>query len=256
VNRSASNHELDCCQTPPEHDAVFDLAPRVAQVRAAIVDAAARAGRSPAGVQLIAVTKTLPPAAVGAAYAAGVNEIGENYVQEAQAKRGAVAAGGRWHLIGGLQRNKVRAAVSLFDVIQTIDSAALANRVAHEAARAGRRLAVLIQVRVVADESKRGIVPGELEMLARQVASMPALRLDGLMTMGPVGRPAEDARGCFRALRELRDALQDRLRVELPHLSMGMSNDFLIAVEEGATMVRLGRALFGPRGASTGLEGS
>jgi len=239
-----------------------DLAARLAAVREEVGVAARRAGREGARVGIVAVTKMLPPAAVRAALAAGLADVGENYVQEAHAKRDALGAGGIWHLIGGLQRNKVRLAVATFDHVQTVDSAAVARALAEEAARAGRRLPVSIQVNAAADPRKRGLSPDDAPALAEAVLGLPELRLDGLMTIGPQG-PAEQTRSCFRLLRELRDAIGKRLGVELPHLCMGMSGDFPVAVEEGATLLRLGRALFGERGPgswrpgpSAGGEGS
>jgi pyridoxal phosphate enzyme (YggS family) len=239
-----------------------DVAARLAAVRAEVGAAARRAGRDAARVGIVAVTKTLPPEAVRAALAAGLADIGENYVQEARAKRDALGAGGTWHLIGGLQRNKARVAVATFDHVQTVDSSAVARALAEEAARAGRRLPVSLQVNAAADPRKRGLSPDDAPALAEAVLGLPELRLDGLMTIGPQG-PAEQTRSCFRLLRELRDDLGKRLGVELPHLCMGMSDDFPVAVEEGATLLRLGRALFGDRGPgswrprpSAGGEGS
>ncbi len=239
-----------------------ELAARLAAVRAPVSAAARRANRAAATVGIVAVTKTLPPAAVRAALAAGLRDIGENYVQEARAKRDAVGAGGTWHLIGGLQRNKARAAVATFDHVATVDSAAVARALAVEAGRGGRRLLVSIQVNVTADRRKRGLPPEETAPLAETILGLAELDLRGLMTIGPLGAP-EDSRSCFRQLRALRDDVGRRLGVELPHLCMGMSDDFPVAVEEGATLLRLGRALFGDRspgswrpGPSAGGEGS
>jgi hypothetical protein len=239
-----------------------ELAARLAAVREQIGAAARRASRDAATVGIVAVTKTLPPAAVHAALAAGLSDIGENYVQEARAKRDAVGGGGSWHLIGGLQRNKVRAAVVTFDQVDTVDSAAVARALAEEAGRAGRRLPVAIQVNVTADPRKRGLPPEKTAALAETILGLAALDLRGLMTIGPLGAP-EDSRPCFRQLRALRDDVGRRLGVELPRLCMGMSDDFPVAVEEGATLLRLGRALFGDRspgswrpGPSAGGEGS
>jgi len=238
-----------------------ELAARLAAVRAEVSAAARRAGRDAGTVGIVAVTKTLPPAAVRAALAAGLHDIGENYVQEARAKRDAVG-GGTWHLIGGLQRNKVRAAVAAFDHVATVDSVALARALAAEAGRGGRRLPVSIQVNVTADRRKRGLAPDETAALAETILGLAELDLRGLMTIGSLG-PSEDSRPCFRGLRALRDDVARRLGVELPHLCMGMSDDFPVAVEEGATLLRLGRALFGDRspgswrpGPSAGGEGS
>ena len=238
------------------------LAGRLAAVRARVAEAARRVGRDPSGVGIIAVTKTWPPATVAAALAAGLTAIVQNYVQEARVKRAAVA-GGSWHLMGGLQRNKVRAAVATFDCIETVDSSGLAGAVADEARRAGRALPVLIQVNVGGDPGKRGVAPEAADDLAGIVLGHPSLCLIGFMTVPPADETPATTRSRFRLLREVRDRAKQRLGVELPHLSMGMSNDFIIAVEEGATLLRLGRALFGERapgprrpGSSVGGEGS
>ena len=231
-----------------------DVVGRAAAVRTAVVEAARRVGRDAAAIRIIAVTKTFPPAAVQAALNAGIEDIGENYVQEARAKRAAADGDTVWHLIGGLQRNKVRAAVATFDCVQTVDSAPLAGALDAEATRAGRRLAVLIQVNVAGETQKRGVAPAAVEALAEHVLSLAALRLEGLMTIPPLA-DAQASRPHFQALRAVRDRVAPRLGVELPHLSMGMSDDFAVAVEEGATMLRLGRALFGPRGRRPWREG-
>jgi hypothetical protein len=199
---------------------------------------------------------------VRAALAVGLDDIGENYVQEARGKRDALGTGGIWHLIGSLQRNKARLAVVTFDHVETVDSGAVARTLALEAGRAGRRLPVSIQVNASADPRKRGLRPEDAAALAETILGLSELDLRGLMTIGPMG-PAAQSRPCFRLLRELRDAVGARLGVELPHLCMGMSDDFPVAVEEGATLLRLGRALFGDRGPgswrpgpSAGGEGS
>jgi pyridoxal phosphate enzyme (YggS family) len=236
---------------------------RLAAIERTITDSARRVGRDPATVRVVAVTKTFPATTVSAALAVGLIDIGENYVQEARAKRSAAPGEATWHLIGGLQHNKVRSAVGLFERIDTVDSAPLAAALASEAARAGRRLPVLLQVNPAGERAKRGVGPDDVEGLARAVLGHPALALEGLMTIPPEGADAEASRPYFRQLHELRDDVARRLGVELPHLSMGMSNDFAVAVEEGATFVRLGRALFGARGtdfrspgSSAGGEGS
>ena len=232
------------------------LIERCTEIERVIAASARRAGRDPSGVRVVAVTKTFPAEVVSAALAAGLRHIGENYVQEARAKRQCVRTEATWHLIGGLQRNKVRAAVALFDRVDTVDSAELAEGLAAEAARLGRRLPVLLQVSVAGERAKRGVRPAEVEALARAVLGHASLALEGLMTIPPAAAEAEGSRPLFRQLRELRDTLARRLGVELPHLSMGMSNDFAVAVEEGATFVRLGRVLFGARGANLRSPGS
>lgn len=232
------------------------MAARIAAVRAVISEHALRAGRDPDAVRIVAVTKTLPPGAVRAVLAAGLRDVGENYVQEARAKHEAVPAGATWHLIGGLQQNKVRAAVAVFDRVHTVDSERLADALDRAAAAAGRRLPVLLQVNVAGAAGQRGVVPDGVPALAAHVARLRSLALDGLMTIAPANAPETVLRGHFRALRGLRDDVQRALGVELPHLSMGMSDDFSLAVEEGATLVRLGRALFGPRGPGNWREGA
>jgi pyridoxal phosphate enzyme (YggS family) len=233
-----------------------ELAARIAGVRRAVREVAARVGRDPAGVGIVAVTKAFPPAVVSAAIAAGLTEIGENYVQEATAKQDAIGRRGVWHLIGTLQRNKARTAVAAFDVVHTVDSQALVATLDREVERARRRLPVLIQVNVSREPTKAGVAPERVEALARSVLDRPGLLLQGLMTVPPIPANPEASRPYFRLLRGLRDRTAHVLGVELPHLSMGMSDDFLVAVEEGATLLRLGRALFGARGPGASRPGS
>ena len=227
-----------------------------AAVRATIDAAARRAGRAPADVTVIAVTKTFPPTVVTAAVAAGFLDVGENYVQEGRAKRQALGAQTppRWHLIGGLQRNKVRAAVATFDRLHTVDSVALGAAIDAAATSLGRVLPILLQVNIAADPAKRGAAPTTAAHLARGLLALRSVTLDGLMTIGPHTDEPAAGRAHFRALRHLRDDLAQRLGVELPHLSMGMSDDFAVAVEEGATFVRLGRVLLGERQAGPWRE--
>jgi hypothetical protein len=209
-------------------------------VRARIAAACVRAGRSVDEVTLIAVTKVFPASYVEEAIAVGVTDIGENRVQEAREKKPEVAGKARWHLIGHLQTNKAKDAVRLFDVIQTVDSAALAEKIARAADAAQKRQEVLLQVNIGDETQKSGAARSEVESLAKAIAAMPSLQLRGLMAIPPVGT-AEEVRPYFRDLRALRDA------VGVQHLSMGMSEDFETAVEEGATLVRVGRAIFGSR---------
>lgn len=219
-----------------------------AAVLARIEAAALRSGRDPASVTLVAVSKTVAAARVRAAVAAGLDVLGENRVQEAAAKVPEVA-GARWHLLGPLQSNKARRAVELFDVVQSLDSLDLARRLDRIAGevRPGRPLPVLVQVNVADDPAKAGFGPDEVAAAVGELASLPNLRLDGLMTIGRLVASAEEARPTFRALRELSAELR-AAEPRLGHaLSMGMSDDFEVAVEEGATIVRVGRALFGER---------
>ena len=218
---------------------VVDVAANLAAVRIRIARAAERAGRDPGTVHLIAVSKTKPAALVRAALAAGATDFGENYVQEAVAKRAELGAGGRWHLIGHLQRNKAARAVETFDCIQTVDSAALGTALARHAAEQQRTIHVLVEVRLGGEATKSGVDPEALPALLAELQS-PALVVEGLMTVPPPGDP-ETARPHFRTLRALGE------RAGLRELSMGMSDDFEVAIEEGATMVRVGRAIFGAR---------
>jgi pyridoxal phosphate enzyme (YggS family) len=224
-----------------------DAVARIAAARAEVAAAARRAGRDPSDVRIIAVVKTLPPEAVATALDAGIEDVAENYVQEGARKRAAISRPATWHLIGGLQRNKVRSALQVFDWVQSVDSMRLGLALADGAAAAGRRLPVLIQVNLSGAAGQRGVAPDGVEDLARTLHGRPALSVQGLMTIAPAGAPGDVLRDHFRSARELRDHVARRLGVELPHLSMGMSDDFSLAVEEGATFVRLGRALFGPR---------
>lgn len=229
---------------------------RIGDVRGGIEREVRRLGRDPHEVTLIAVTKTLPPAAVEAAAGAGLHDVGENYVQEARDKRARAGAAVRWHLIGTLQRNKARLAARIFDRVHSLDASAVAEALGQAAASLGRRLPVLLQVNTAPERDRHGLPPEGVGALAERVLGLPGLVLDGLMAIAPVDAPGEASRSHFRLVRELRDRLADRLGVELPHLSMGMSDDFVVALEEGATMLRLGRVLFGARGPGAWREGS
>jgi len=215
------------------------LAERLAAVRARIEAAAGRAGRDPAGITLLAVTKVFPASVIAEAYALGLREFGENYVQEFAAKAPAARnlAGARFQLIGHLQSNKSNLAAELFDGIQTVDSAKLARRL--EAA--GRKLEVMLEVKLSGEAAKSGAEPAALAELIAAVRQCPHLALTGLMTMPPWSDDPEAGRPHFRRLRELAQ------HHGLSGLSMGMSHDLETAIEEGATCVRVGTALFGAR---------
>jgi len=220
----------------------------LAAVQQRIAAACGRAGRDPAAVRIIAVSKTQPADAVVEAIAAGVDAIGENRVQEAAAKRPQVAGDTPWHLIGPLQRNKAKAALELFDVVETVDRPEIADRLEALLAPSGRVLPVLIEVNVGGEAQKSGVAANLAPALAaRLLESCPHLALRGLMTVPPYDPDPERARPHFAALNRLADELARRLRVPGLDLSMGMSEDFEVAVEEGATLVRLGRVLFGER---------
>ncbi|MEW6232980.1 MAG: YggS family pyridoxal phosphate-dependent enzyme [Chloroflexota bacterium] len=225
----------------------------LAAVRAQIERAALAAGRNVNEIELVAVTKTVPLDRIAAAYQLGLRHFGENRVQEGMEKIAGSAAlgltGARWHLVGHLQTNKVKTAVAIFDIIHSIDSVHLAEAVSRRAVAAGRTVPVLLEVNVAGEASKFGFSPGELPAALEEISKMPALQLDGLMTVAPLARDPEEARPVFRRLRALRDEL--RQSYNLPyfrHLSMGMTDDYPVAIQEGATMVRLGRAIFGERG--------
>jgi len=226
------------------------LPERLAHVRAEIARRQAIAGRTHP-VTIVAVTKGFRADAVQAALDAGLTDLGENRVQEALDKI-ETPAGRRatWHLIGHLQRNKAKLVAGRFALIHSVDSAALAEELDRRAAAQGVRQRVLLQVNVAGEAQKSGCAPGEAPAVARRVAALPQLALEGLMTIAPFTDDADVQRRTFRGLRELRDALQEE-GLWLPTLSMGMSADYGTAVEEGATVIRLGTVLFGPREATT-----
>jgi hypothetical protein len=226
--------------------AAGEIAERLASVRSRISRAAERAGRDPASVRLIAVTKTVPPQRIAEAVVAGVTEIGENRVQEARWKHATVPPGLRWHLVGHLQSNKAALAARLFDTVHSLDSARVGAALSGHRDPGRGPLQGLVEVDLTGIAGRTGVPPESAEALLRSLAEQRALSLAGLMTLAPFGDPAA-ARECFRRLRELRDRLRAELGLELPELSMGMSDDFELAIAEGATMVRLGRVLFGER---------
>jgi pyridoxal phosphate enzyme (YggS family) len=220
---------------------VSTVADNVARIRQRIAAAAQRVGRDPAEVRLIGVTKSVPPARVDEAVRAGVELFGESKIQEARAKIPACSGRARWHFIGHLQSNKARWAVELFELIHSVDRVALAVELNRWAERAGRRLPVLLQVNVTGEKSRFGLAPDELPAAWDQLQGLGRLEVRGLMTLPPYHPDPERARPYFQALRQWRD------RLGLRELSMGMSGDFEVAVEEGATFVRVGTAIFGER---------
>lgn len=218
--------------------------------------AALRAGRDPRQVTIVAVTKTHPAEIAAAAVRAGITDLGENYVQEMLAKQEQVDAEVgpgkvRWHFIGHLQRNKAKYLVGRCHLVHSVDSSELASELDRRAAKAGVRQAVLIEVNVAGEASKFGVAPEGVVQIARQVAALEHLELQGLMTVEPLVEDAEACRPVFRRLRELaEECVEAGLPAEaMRHLSMGMTQDFEVAIEEGATIVRVGTAIFGPRGA-------
>ena len=235
---------------PHSHDIppIAQLADARGHVLERIAAACARVGRDPGTVSLVAVSKTVPVAVLRVAVAAGLAVLGENRVQEAEAKVGEVS-GATWHLVGPLQSNKAKRALATFDVIESVDSVELAARLDRLAAevRPNERVPVLLQVNVDGDPAKAGFDPADLAAAAAAITDLARLDVRGLMTVGRLVERPEDARRTFVALR----ALSERLRTSWtglgPELSMGMSDDFEVAIEEGATVVRIGRALFGHR---------
>jgi hypothetical protein len=217
------------------------LKQKLDQVEARIASAVARAGRQRSDVQLVAVTKKFPASAIREAYELGLRDFGENYLQEFDAKRAELAdcVGARYHFIGHLQSNKTKKAAEIFDVVHTVDSVKVARRLDADAREGG--LQVLIEVKLSTEPAKAGAEPGEVPALVEAIRGCPHLRLLGLMTMPPWSDDAETSRPYFVRLRELAASHG------LEQLSMGMSHDLEVAIEEGATLVRVGTALFGPR---------
>jgi hypothetical protein len=225
------------------------IALNLASIQERIRKAALRSGRDPAGIRLVAVSKTVAAENIQGAIAAGITILGENYVQEARDKIARVERQVAWHFIGHLQSNKAKYAVDLFSMVHSVDRLSLAEALDQEAHKQGKILPVLIQVNISGEESKSGINPqGALQLLER-IAGLQHLSVQGLMTMPPWFDDPEDARPYFISLRKLRDELVSKKipGVSLPELSMGMSGDFEVAIEEGATLVRIGTAIFGPR---------
>jgi PLP dependent protein len=220
---------------------MLDVAGNLERVRDRLARAAERAGRPPRDILLIAVSKTVDLERIRAAVAAGVSALGENRVQEAKSKIAELGRPAAWHLIGHLQSNKVKDAVELFDVIHSLDRVELAHELERRAGARGQVVETLLQVNVGAEASKGGVAPDAVAEALDTVGKLPHVRVRGLMTIPPEVERADDARRWFRQLRELGE------RHGLRELSMGMSHDFEVAVEEGATMVRVGTAIFGPR---------
>ena len=228
-----------------------DLREGIDRVRDQIATAAARAGRDPADITLVAASKTRAPEEIAAVVMAGVEHVGENRVQEAAQKvdrvRELLGRDPTWHLIGTLQRNKCRQALDLFGMIQSVDSVRLAQALAARAE--GNPVSLLLEIYFGDDPGRPGFRPDDVSSALDSITALPDLRVCGLMTVAPLGLSEAETRGVFRRTRELRDALQARHPdLTFHEISMGMSEDFGIAVEEGATMVRVGRAIFGERG--------
>jgi pyridoxal phosphate enzyme (YggS family) len=231
----------------------MSIAENVAEIRERIANAAARVGRDPDSITMMVVSKTVEPERIKEAYAAGLRVFGENRVQEFEAKSASLSdlSTAEWHLIGHLQSNKAKKAAELFHAIDSVDSVRLAEKLNQAAAEAGRKLDVLIEIKVGQEESKAGIPldSPELENLLRGASQLASLQIRGLMTVPPFTEDPEGARPYFRLLRDLRDQIAARKLpgIAVDVLSMGMSHDFEVAIEEGSTCVRVGTAIFGAR---------
>jgi hypothetical protein len=230
---------------PPQDSLIVS---NLAETRERIARSAARVGRAAEDITLVAVSKTFPPEAIRSAYELGLRHFGENRVQEWESKRPSVAdLDAAWHLIGHLQSNKARRAANLFNRVDSVDSIALAQKLDAAAASEAKRLRVLIEVHQGGEETKSGVPEADLPALAESITQLQNLELLGLMTIPPYFEEPERVRLYFRRLRELRDQIRAQLRLPLTVLSMGMSHDFEVAIEEGATEIRVGTALFGQR---------
>jgi PLP dependent protein len=223
------------------------VAENLARVREQIAQAATKVGRSVDDIELVTISKTHPVEKVREAYEAGQTLFGESRVQEARAKTPELPSAIRWHFVGHLQKNKIRHALPLFEMIHSVDSLALAQDMDRIAEEEGMRPRVLLEVNVAGEGSKFGFRPEQLRVEMEDLLALPRLSIEGLMTIPPLAEEAEASRKYFVHLRELRDTLERELNLKLPHLSMGMTSDFPIAIEEGATLVRVGTAIFGER---------
>ena len=228
---------------------VSNIWSNVASVRERAAEAARRSGRPPEAVTIIAVSKTRPAAEIREVLAAGITHLGENRVQELKEKWPFFQEGVSWDLIGSLQTNKVKSALEMAHLIHSVDRESLADELARVCELRGRPCSVLVEVNVSGEMSKHGVSPEGLEPLLRQISRLGNLRVEGLMTMAPLSDNPEDARPHFRRLREWARRMSELglPGVEMRHLSMGMSGDYAVAIEEGATLVRIGTALFGAR---------
>jgi PLP dependent protein len=224
-----------------------DVAEKLATVLSTIERTATAVGRTPSEVELVAVTKTHPPEAIAQAVEAGQLLFGENRVQEARAKIPLLPSRARWHLIGHLQKNKIRQALPLFEMLHGVDSLELARDIDRIAAELGLFPKILLEVNVAGEATKFGFKSADLHRDMPELLALERLQIEGLMAIPPYSEEAEDSRKYFAELRNRRDALQVEFNLHLPHLSMGMSGDYPVAIQEGATMVRVGTAIFGPR---------
>ena len=228
---------------------MVDVAGNYRKILDRISETAGKCGRHPREVKVLGAAKSQSVESIRAAIAAGISLIGENYVQEAQEKKAQIAGAVEWHMIGHLQRNKAKAAVEIFDLIESLDSVALARELEKQGKRIGKKIRALVEVNLAGEESKSGIAKAGLASLLEAIATLDHVAVEGLMTVPPFREDPEESRPYFRELRELKDNFnaQRILHVDLQELSMGMTHDYPVAIEEGATIVRIGTALFGPR---------
>ncbi len=226
-----------------------NIGKRIERVKENMEDSAAKEGRKREEITLVAVSKTRDLSAIVEAADGGIECFGENYIQEAGEKISAIERPLKWHLVGHLQANKAKKAVRLFDMIETVDSVSVAHEISARALSAGKIVPILVQVNVAEESSKWGVLQNDLVTLLEEIALLPGIIMSGLMTIPPYTEDPEDARPFFIALRELRDKIND-MEIEgisLHDLSMGMSHDYQVAIEEGATIIRVGTAIFGRR---------
>lgn len=228
---------------------MVDVASNYRSILIRLNEAAKNCGRNAEDIKLLGAAKAQSIDVIHAAVAAGVTLIGENYVQEAKEKMARISQSVEWHMIGHLQRNKAKAAVELFDVIESLDNLALARELDREGRKQGKTVRVFIEVNLGGEESKSGIAKNQVASLLEEAAKLSHLLVEGLMTVPPFHENLEEVRPYFRELRELREKLDESHlpNIDLKELSMGMTHDYAVAVEEGATIVRIGTALFGPR---------
>jgi hypothetical protein len=227
---------------------MHDVAANLEQIQARVASALAKSGRAPGDAQLIAVSKKQEAEKIRAAFDAGQAIFGESRVQEARAKIPLLPSALRWHFIGHLQKNKIRHALPLFELFHSVDSLALAQDIERIADEEGVRPRVLLEVNVAGEGSKIGFAPDKLRSEMEALLELGRLEIEGLMAIPPLAPESEQTRPYFAKLRELRDQVEQEFALKLPQLSMGMSNDYEIALEEGATFVRVGTAIFGTRG--------
>jgi pyridoxal phosphate enzyme (YggS family) len=226
-----------------------DIAANINKIKQRIAVAAVRAGRDPYSIKLMAVTKTVPPECILKAIEAGVTLLGENYVQEAKDKIALIGDSAKWHMIGHLQTNKAKYAIKLFDCIHSVDRLELAQELDHRARLGGSKMNILVEVNVSGEQTKNGVPAMEAMDLLQHMSHLDNLAVHGLMTMAPYADNPENSRPYFKALRNLRnDILHAGITgIRMEELSMGMTDDFEVAIEEGSTIIRVGRAIFGER---------